>query len=294
MPGPIPGLRESRRVASRKDSQQATETLEEIEGVLDKAAEWATTNPILVLGVFGSILAVAAAIGGWDTYRQSRELAAADQVGRLLGEYRGAMGAEHGDITVTEPANPETARAAREQFAGLLEEAAAEHSGSTAAVEARIHAGNLRAKLGEAEAALAQWRLASDEAPRAGSLQGLALVRLASGLEDAGQPAEAAAAFEQAAGLSDFGDRRVALADAARCYLDAGDRDKALALAQRLESEADESPVALPEHVEARLTELRLRSAPPEAAQAPPEAAHVPPAAAPEPQAEAPEPAAAE
>jgi tetratricopeptide (TPR) repeat protein len=256
-------------VARRKESQQATETLEEIEGVLDRMAEWASSNPIIVLGVLGGVLAIAAALGGWHSYQQSRELNASAEISGLLGEYRLAMGAERDAIEVTEPANPETARAARERFAGLLETAAAEHGGTAAAVEARIHAGNLLEKLDDREAALEQWRLAADEASSSGNLEGLALVRLAHGLEAAGEPAEAAVIFERAGDVEDFGDRRAALADAARCYLDAGDSDRALALALRLEGEDEESAASLPSHVEARLSELRLQNAAPATAPVP-------------------------
>ena len=52
--------------------------------------------------------------------------------------------------------------------------------------------------------------------------------------------AEAAAEHEAAGALPDFPLRYFALADAARCYAQAGDRVRALALLERVESEAKE------------------------------------------------------
>ena len=94
-----------------------------------------------------------------------------------------------------------------------------------------------------------------DQAPAASALRGLALERLARGREATGDFAGAAAAFEEASAIADFPLRYYALADAARTRMLAGERDRAAALAERLQNEAPD--LRLPDHVKTRLDELR-------------------------------------
>ena len=72
--------------------------------------------------------------------------------------------------------------------------------------------------------------------------------------------AEAAAEHEAAGALPGFPLRYFALADAARCYAQAGDRVRALALLERVESEAKEG-YSLPAPMRSLLRELRAASA---------------------------------
>ena len=98
-----------------------------------------------------------------------------------------------------------------------------------------------------------RWRRRRRRAP----LRGLALERLATGYESKGAFAEAAAAHEEAASIPAFPLRHYAMADAARCFAAAGERDRAVALADRVLSEAPDLP--LPDHVRSRLDELHTR-----------------------------------
>ena len=214
-------------------------------------------NPRIVLSVLGVILAVAAGVGVWETTSRRSESAASAAVARVETAYREAMGAQPGDLEVPEPANPETARAVREDFAAQLLEVADAHSSSHAAVMARIEAGTLQWQNGDREGAIATWRLAARDAPD-DALRGLALQRLAVGLESRGDPAAAAQAYAEAGALDGFPGRVDALAQAARCWLDAGERQKALDIYARIEAEGAK-PGEIPEHIRAALEELRAQ-----------------------------------
>ena len=117
---------------------------------------------------------------------------------------------------------------------------------------------DLQADAGNADAVLASLKSALSEQAGNARLAGLIHQRIAGVYEDRGQLAEAAAEHEAAGGLPDFPLRQVALADAARCYAQAGDRTRALALLERIQGEAKEG-YTLP--VELRMLERELRAA---------------------------------
>jgi tetratricopeptide (TPR) repeat protein len=246
-------------VARRRDSQQATETLQEIEGVFDRLADWVMHNPTRVLGVLGGILAVAAALGLYDWQRNRQLDQAAAAVAEVQSGYFRAMGAAPGSFQVAEPANPETGRQVREQYVERFLTVADEHSGTAPAVAARLEAGTLLEQAGDSTGALDAWRRAVEAAGAGTTLRGVALVRLARGLERQGLWAEAAAAHAEAGAIESLPIRGFALGDAARCYAEAGDVAEALAVYASLE-ELEDAPPA-PDHVRARLEELRVSQA---------------------------------
>ena len=169
-----------------------------------------------------------------------------------------AMGAPPGAGSFTEPANAETARKAREEFAASFAKVAEAHPGTAGAVEAWLEAGNLREQLGQAGRGHRGVEAGGGgSAARRAPLRGLALERLATGYESKGAFAEAGAAHEEAAGIAAFPLRHYAMADAARCFAAAGERDRAVALADRVLSEAPD--LQLPDHVRSRLDELHTR-----------------------------------
>lgn len=245
-------------MAKRADSKQATETLEEIEGVFDRLAEWVTSNPRVVLGVLGGILGVAGIIGVSQSWASRSEQKGSEELGAIYADYLSAMGAAPGALEVEEPANAETGRRARAEYAEKLLAVSDEHGGTHAAVSARLQAGVLQAENGDLEAALASWRSAAEAAPASTRLHSLALLRLAAGLEQNDDLPGAAAAYAEAGDDPSFPARFLALASAARCWLEAGDEQQALALYARLEA-ADPPPGSVPDHVKARLEELKLR-----------------------------------
>jgi tetratricopeptide (TPR) repeat protein len=242
---------------ARGADPNAAQSLPDIEGALARAARWVGENPAVFLGAAGIVLLVAAGIGGTRWWRERAELRASGAVSEVREGFLRAMGAPPGASDFSEPANPETARRAREDYAARFAEVAEAHPGQAASVEAWIEAGNLREQLGQRDAALEAWKRGVEQAPAGSPLRALALERLASGYEARAAWAEAAAAHEEAAGAPAYPLRHFALAAAARCYAAAGERERAQALADRVASEAPDA--RLPDDLQARLDELRSR-----------------------------------
>jgi hypothetical protein len=243
-------------VSTRRDAEAAAEALREIDSVFDRAAEWAIRNPTTVLVGIAAILAVAAGVGGVRWHSTRTALAASEAVARVQSDYLAAMGASPGQIDVPEPANPETAKQVRLDHIERFRKVAEEHPGSLAAVQAWLEAGNLQQETGDTEAALASWQKAVDDSDPGSPVRALAQSRLGYGLESAGRWADAAGSHEAAGAVESYPLRFYALADAARCWAEAGERSRAVALFARVEAE---SPgLVIPEHVRARLRELQL------------------------------------
>jgi len=244
-------------VSRRDDSRKATETLEEIEGVLDRAAGWVAANPKPVLLVLGLVVGGSALIGGSQWWIERGKLSASGAVAEVTREYFEAMGATAGAVSVPEPANPETARAAREEYAAKFAEVAEAHAGSAAAADAWIEAGNLREQLDDADGALAAWEKAAESTASDSPVRGLALARLASGYEGAERWSDAAEAWEQASSIASYPLRNEALAFAARANVEAGEPERAMALYDRIETDAPDFD--LPPHLVSQRDELRAR-----------------------------------
>jgi tetratricopeptide (TPR) repeat protein len=244
-------------MARRPDREHGVEAFEEIESLVERSARWVAEHPTPVLVALAVLLAGTALFAGARGWGERGERRASEAVAEAREGFLRAMGAEPGAVSFSEPANAETARRAREEYAARFAEAATAHPGTAAAVEGWLEAGNLRNELGQGDAAIEAWERAVAEAPAGSALRGLALERLARGREAKGDFTGAAAAFEEAANAADFPLRHYAMADAARAYVLAGERQRAVALAERLDAEAPE--LRLPEHVKARLAELRAR-----------------------------------
>jgi tetratricopeptide (TPR) repeat protein len=245
----------------------AAETLQELEQLGDQLARVVSENPRPILVGIGAILAAAAIAGGVLAWQRSSDRAATEALEEARGAFLEAMGSSPGAVQISEPANPETARRAREDAAKRYVEVAEAHAGSAAGVLARLEAGDLRQALGEPEAALEQWRQAGAGADSDSPLRAMAFERIATAEENAGRYAEAAAAWTTAGEVEDYPLRWVALAQAGRTWLEAGDADKARALYTRIQTEAPD--VRLPEYLIARLRELATEPAPAAPAPAP-------------------------
>ena len=244
-------------MASRSDSRQATEALHEIESVFDRTAEVVADNPRTVLSAIALILLSAAAAGLWTTHSRHRAEEAAQAVAEIQADFLAAMGAPAGAIVAPEPANPQIARDARKSHAARFLAAADRYDGTAAAVQARLQAGALLAAIGDGKGALAAWRAAATRAPHHSQLEALAWMRLAEGLDAQGDSKGAAKAWETAGNLKQPV-AALALAQAARCWADAGDPTRALAVFGRAEARANAGD-PIPDHLSARLRELRLR-----------------------------------
>lgn len=235
----------------------AAQTLDLIESRGDQLARWVAENRVLVLGVAAGIL-VAAGIWGLASQqmRQSRDESAA-ALAEVMGDYRVAMGGTPGSLELAEPANPETARRIRTEYVALFTAMAAAHEGTTAGALALLEAGKLQQTLGEPEAAIASYESGLEQVGAEDPVRGFLLTRLASVYEAEGRWIEAGDTHSRAAEVADFPLRYEALADAARCYAQAGSTEQAVAAYARIESEAPDYRLA--PYVEARLDELRGR-----------------------------------
>ncbi len=229
------------------EAQKAAETLEEIEGALDRVATWVTENPVPVLGTIGAVLLVAAVVGGGQALQRGSAEEASDALADAQADYLEAMGATPGTLDIVEPANPERARAIRDEYVERFLSVAEEHDGQAAAVIARLEAGALRAQLGDPEGALATLRDAAESGP-GGELEAIARTRLAVALEEQSLPAEAAAEWAKAAQI-EHPLQDLARAQAARLYLSTGDADQARSLAA-----AVEATDALPDYLKAAVS----------------------------------------
>ena len=240
-------------MARRNHSLPETELVENIDSVFERAAAWVAGNPQIVLIGLGALIAIAAAAGVATTLRGRSEQAAQAAVATVHDAYLTAMGASPGASDVPEPANPELGKRTRAEFAAKLLDAAKQHEGSVAAVSARLEAAEFLEQNGDAEGAFAARELAAQQAPPGAGASAVALARYAVALEVKGDLAGAAKAFESA-GEIESPAQALALADAARCQAQLGNRDRALELYARAEKlGVDEVPV----HVKQRLIELR-------------------------------------
>lgn len=239
----------------RPDTRQASETLQEIEGVFDRLATRVAENPVTAVVLLVLVLAGAAgaSLYRWHAERTASEASRA--VAEVQSAYLDAMGAEPGAVEVSDPEDPEKAAEVRAEYAKRFAEVADAHAGTAAGVSARLEQGRLHDALGEPEAAVAAWRKAAEEAPADTALEALARVQLARGLESQGRWEEAAAEHERAGAIEDFPVRAHALAHAARCWANAGKPEQALEAFDRAESTS--SATELPTHIAARMRELR-------------------------------------
>jgi tetratricopeptide (TPR) repeat protein len=117
----------------------------------------------------------------------------------------------------------------------------------------RLQAAELLDGNGDADGALAARALAAKSAPRGTGVAAIALSRYAVALEAKGDLEGAANAFAEA-GEIDAPSRALALADAARCFAQLGQRERALALFAQAEKLGGD---AIPDYVRERLLELR-------------------------------------
>jgi len=239
----------------QKHPESAATTLDEIQSMGDRLAEWIGENRVLVMSVAVAILVVAA---GWGIFTSSQnragEAASAD-LARVQGEYMSAMGSSPGDIEVVEHANPETARSTRTEFEGRFREVAEEHEGNASGTLAWLQVGVLQLELGDRVAAIETWSAAADGLGRDNLLRAMLLERIAAAQEDEGRFEDAARSYEAASEVPSYPLGHAALAEAARCYAEAGDTARAVALFDRLEG--IEPRPQIPDSTRARLRELR-------------------------------------
>jgi len=246
-------------VAKKKKQHQKPEsaaaTLEEIESLGDRLAEWIGHNPLPILGTGAAVLALAAGVGLFYNQRISALEASSVALAKVRLDYRDAMGASPNAFAIPEPASAKLAREVREEYVGRFEAVAEEHSGGSTASLALLEAGGLQQQLGEQEKAIVLWQAALSHISGETALRGIVLERIAGAQEHLGDFAAAAQSHAEAAELPSYPLRYNALVNAARCLAEAGDIEAAVAAFDRVERESPGLNIA--PHTEARLRELR-------------------------------------
>ncbi|HXV36274.1 MAG TPA: tetratricopeptide repeat protein [Myxococcota bacterium] len=246
---------------ARASEHDPAHVIEEFETLAERGARWVRDHLALAIAVLAIVLIGAAALGAYASRATHRAEAASDALDLVSSEYMQAMGASPDDLSVPELANPAAAAEIRSQFAERFAEVAEEHAGTAPAAFARLEQGNLAQAAGDFEGAIAIWRQAIEEHARRPSLRALLEQRIARAYEGEQRWAEAAAAYEAAAAVSDYRLRDIALAEAARCLQQAGETERARDLAMRVPLESPS--LMLPEHLRSMVAELRQLPAPP-------------------------------
>lgn len=235
------------------------DVLDDINSFADHLRDWIAANPGPVIGAAAVVLLTALGVSTWRYVDGRREDRAAAALAKLDDGYRTAMGAAPGAVEIPEPANPETARATRREYATKLLELAASESGTAAAVLARLAASDRLIEVGDGPKALEELQATLPLVGADDPVRGLVLERIAAAEESAGRWKEAAEAHAEAAGLTSFPLRAWSKAEAARCFAQAGDLGRAGAFARELEAD----PAAmqgLPPHLVAELAEIRAKA----------------------------------
>jgi tetratricopeptide (TPR) repeat protein len=241
---------------AKKNPNTAANALRDIEESGDRFAEWAAEHAAVILGAIAAILVLAAGVGLYFQHGTDTQDEAADALALASSQYRLAMGADPAGGAIVEPANPELAEQTRTRFADRFIEVAEEHAGTPAASIAWLEAGNLQAELGRPDAAASSFE-AAHKAGGNPAVSALASTRLAGLAEDRGDAAAAAEAYEAAGRIAEYPLAGEALTDAARCWVEAGETDRALAVYQHFEAEHPDAVVT--PQIESLIAELRLR-----------------------------------
>ena len=248
-------------MAEKTGSDDAQSPIAELESGLERITDWIRQNPIPLLAAVGILLASVAA---WEFARsraENREIEASNAFDEAQSGYLTAMGAEPGAVDVPQLANPEAAKRIRAEYVEKYRAVAEAHPGTLPAALAWLEVADLQAADGGSDAVLESLKRSLAEQSGNARLAGLVHQRIAQIYEDRDQLKEAAAEHEAAAAIPDFPLRYVALTDAARCYAQAGDPVRALALLDRVESESKEG-ATLPVSLKSLQRELRAKTSP--------------------------------
>jgi len=268
---------------AKKKHSNAPEFVEEFEGAADRLANWVAAH---AWQVGGGLLALLLAVGGFqafrDASRQSEE-AASNALDEVRSGYLLALGAAPGALELPELANPAAAEEIREEYLVKFQTIADDHGGTLAGTLALFEVAALTDDLGRGEQTAAVWEEAlrrSSENPR---LRGMLHQRIASAHEEDEAWSQAATAHEAAGAIAGYPLRYWAQLDAARCWLMAGEQERALELFDAVETEAPD--LQLPDHLRMQRNELRAARAETTLASATPPSDTAPdaPGAAPEP-----------
>ena len=233
--------------------------IEEFESAADRMARWIATHSVPVVGIL--VLALAGAFT-WERINSgidAREEAASNALDQAHAAYLVALGGVPGSLEIPELANPVAAAVIQEEHLERFRAVADEHRGTVAGTLALFEVAEILDRLDRPDQTLEVWQEALDDLSGHPSLRAMLHQRIARLHEDRGDWSQAAAAHEAAGAVSEFPLRYGALAEAARCYAQAGQDERALALYERVAREAPD--LALPGHLRAQFRELRAVAA---------------------------------
>ncbi len=233
----------------------ATNTIAEIEGIVERGAAWVSENLVVVAILLLALLASAAGVGMYLSSRTAGAEAGSDALDNVQNAYLKAMGASPGAIEAPELANPTAAAAIRAEYLTKFGEIADKHPGTVAGVLARLEQGNLAEAGGELDNSIEIWRQTLAGLSGNPKLEAVVHQRIGQAYEDADRWVEAGQAHEAASAIEINPLRYFAMADAARCYAQAGETARAKVLAERLQLEAP--TLQLPGQLSSSLRELR-------------------------------------
>lgn len=242
-------------MARKTKPSPTSEALRELEESGDRVAEWASEHAAVILGAIAAILVLAGGAGLYMQADRNERDQAADALAIATSQYRLAMGADAVEGPIPEPANPELAEQTRSEFVERFTEVAREHAGTGAGALAWLEAGHLQTELGRLEAAAESFAKARDESSGT-AIAAIGAMRIGNLAEGRGDPATAAQSYEAAAAIETYPLRATALGEAARCWVEAGENEKALAVFQRLEAEFPDQVV--PPQIASLIAEVRI------------------------------------
>jgi len=240
---------------AHKPEHEQSHVIEEIEDLAERGAQWIRDHLAFTITLLVVILASAAGIGALAAHRNTEAEAASDAFDRVTTEYRKAMGAAPDALEMPELANPAAAAAIRSEFAEQFAAVAEEHSGTVAAALARLEQGNMSAAAGETDAAIAIWQGAIDELGGNPNFRAILEQRIGQAYDGDARWLEAAESYARAGAVETYPLRHWALAQAARCFQQAGELARARELALLVDTESPD--LMLPQHLTSMLAELR-------------------------------------
>ncbi len=240
---------------AQKPEHDPSHVIEEIEDLAEHAAQWIRDHLALTITLLVIVLGTAAGVGAFSAHRTRAAEVASDAFDRVATAYRKAMGADPDALEIPELANPAAAAAIQREFADQFAAVAEEYSGTVAAALARLEQGNLSAAAGETDAAIEIWQGAIDDLDGNPNLRAILEQRIGQAYDDDARWLEAAESYARAGAVESYPLRHWALAEAARCFQQAGELARAREIAQRVTTEAPD--LMLPQHLSTMLAELQ-------------------------------------
>jgi tetratricopeptide (TPR) repeat protein len=207
-----------------------TETrLAGFEARLQDGFAWANDHGREIVIAIVVFLVVGGAVAGVYEWRKRDQAAAQTELARIEARFAKAMGSNAEELFISEPANADQAKTAREAAIGELDAFAAAHGSAAAADLALIRAAELEVDLGKLDEAGARLDALVAELPADDPRRAVAL-RLRGFIHDAKGDALAAAETYEAAGkIESYPPRGLAWISAGDCFARANQPERAIA-----------------------------------------------------------------